>query len=258
MLSPLIPLTLTVAIATLSHADTVVIPTSSFDSYADLETYWNYLYPWGSDHNGSARMVGNSTDHSHISVANGVLTLTATPTSGQGTSSESPHLTIDYFSGTIYAKDDITVDGTDVVGYVVEGEFIAPTAVGTWPAFWLTAVNSWPPEADIGEWKGTQQTWFNTFNTSSEVKSTIVAWPDDGEFHSVKAVLSSIEGDSSDVTIDYYLDNVLQATHVGADFLGAPLYLIIDLQMEGSSGSPGPTGTTTYQIRNVQVTKVTS
>lgn len=37
----------------LALGDTVVLPTSSFDSYTDLETYWNYLYPWGSDHNGS-------------------------------------------------------------------------------------------------------------------------------------------------------------------------------------------------------------
>lgn len=61
-------------------------------------------------------MVGNSTDHDHISVSDGVLTLTATPTSGQGTSSESPFLTIDYFSGTIYAKEQVLVDGTDAVG----------------------------------------------------------------------------------------------------------------------------------------------
>lgn len=61
-------------------------------------------------------MVGNSTDHDHIAVSDGVLTLTATPTSGQGTSSASPFLTIDYFSGTIYAKEQVLVDGTDAVG----------------------------------------------------------------------------------------------------------------------------------------------
>lgn len=32
----------------------IVIPSNSFDSYDDLEAYWNYLYPWGSDHNGCA------------------------------------------------------------------------------------------------------------------------------------------------------------------------------------------------------------
>jgi len=226
-----------------------LIPTTAFDSYTDLETYFDYLYPWGSDHNGAARMVGSSSDHSHISVADGVLTLTATPTSGQGASDKDPFLTIDYFSGTVYAKPQVTV--TASTSYTVQGEFIASTAVGTWPAFWLTAVNSWPPEADIGEWKGTQQNWFNTFNTSSAVKSTIVDWPSDGDFHALRAELSAVS--TTDVQIEYYLDDVLQGTHIGADFVGAPMYLIIDLQMEGSSGTPGPTGTTTFQIRNVLV-----
>jgi hypothetical protein len=40
------------AFTTLSQANTVVIPISSFNSYTTLEQYWNYLYPWGSDHNG--------------------------------------------------------------------------------------------------------------------------------------------------------------------------------------------------------------
>jgi len=30
-----------------------VIPSNSFSSISTFETYWNYLYPWGSDHNGS-------------------------------------------------------------------------------------------------------------------------------------------------------------------------------------------------------------
>ena len=28
----------------------------SFANYTTFEQYWNYLYPWGSDHNGAARM----------------------------------------------------------------------------------------------------------------------------------------------------------------------------------------------------------
>ncbi|KAF8908485.1 hypothetical protein CPB85DRAFT_1436098 [Mucidula mucida] len=33
-----------------------VIPSDSFSSYSTFETYWNYLYPWGSDHNGSMQI----------------------------------------------------------------------------------------------------------------------------------------------------------------------------------------------------------
>jgi len=229
-----------------------VIPSTSFDSFDDLETFWSYLYPWGSDHNGSARMIGNSTDHDHISVDNGVLTLTATPTSGQGTSSESPFLTINYFSGTIFAKSEITI--TETTGYDISGEFMSPTAVGTWPAFWVTSAVGWPPEADIGEWKGTEQNWFNTFNTSSEVKSTIVSWPVDGAFHALKAEFRA--SSATDVSISYFLDGTLMGTHIGANFVGVPNWLIIDLQMEGSSGTPGPANGAVYQIQNVVVETV--
>lgn len=100
-------------------------------------------------------MQGNSSDHEHISVDDNVLTLKATPVSGQPPSTAAPYPDIHYISGTIYAKEQVNVDGTDAVGYVVEGEFRPSTEFGTWPAFWLTAVVGWPPEADIGEWKGT-------------------------------------------------------------------------------------------------------
>ncbi|KAA1466829.1 hypothetical protein DENSPDRAFT_767997 [Dentipellis sp. KUC8613] len=241
-------------------ADTVVIPTDSFASYTSLEEYWAYLYPWGSDHNGSARMVGNSTTHTHISVANGTLTLTATKTTtSQPPSTAAPFPAIHYLSGTVYAKEQVTVGGSGgAPGYTLSGEFLPPTAVGTWPAFWLTAVDGWPPESDVGEWKGTQDVWFNTFNTSSAVASTIVPWPDDGAFHAVGATLRAAGDAGGDVSIEYYLDGVLRATQVGAGFAGKAMWLIIDLQMEGSSGSPGPSGTTTYQVRNVQMTRLSS
>src|SRR5690348_14037160 len=49
----------------------------SFGSYSAFESEWNYLYPWGSDHNGSARMYGSANDHNHIYLGSGVLTLKA-------------------------------------------------------------------------------------------------------------------------------------------------------------------------------------
>ncbi|KAK1226859.1 Galactan endo-beta-1,3-galactanase [Marasmius sp. AFHP31] len=238
----------------LAKAATTVIPSDSFSSYSRFETYWNYLYPWGSDHNGSGRMRGSSSDHSQIVVGSNTLSLIATPTSNPvpPTSASDPHPAIHYASGAVHAKAQITV--TQQNSYTIQGEFSAPTARGTWPAFWLTAVNSWPPEVDIGEWKGTNQNWFNTFNTSSVVRSDLVNWPADLSFHSLKAVLTA-QSNNADVKIDFYMDNALRATQYGKGFVGKALWLIVNLQMEGSSGSPGPSGTTTYKIRNVQVTR---
>ncbi|TFK41612.1 endo-beta-1,3-galactanase [Crucibulum laeve] len=240
-----------------AYAATTVIPSNSFSSYSTFESYWAYLYPWGSDHNGSARMKGSSSDHSNIVVASNTLSLIATPTSNLSppTSSADPHPAIHYASGAIHAKSQITV--TSANGYTISGEFSASTAKGTWPAFWLTAVNGWPPEADIGEWKGTANNWYNTFNTSSVVRSDLVSWPTDLSFHSLKAVLTA-ESNNADVKIQFYMDNTLRATQYGQGFVGKPMWLIINLQMEGSSGSPGPTGTTTYKIRNVEVTRTGS
>ncbi|PFH46338.1 glycoside hydrolase family 16 protein [Amanita thiersii Skay4041] len=252
----LLTLTLTLLSSTPlpAKALTTVIPNTCFSSYSSLESYFNYLYPWGSDHNGSARMQGSSSDHSHISVASSTLSLIATPTTNANppTSTSNPHPAIHYISGAVHAKAQITV--TQSNSYTLSGEFSSPTVRGTWPAFWLTAVNSWPPEADIGEWKGTANNWFNTFNTSSIVRSDLVAWPTDLSFHSLKAVLTA-ESNNADVKIDFYMDNTHRATQYGQGFVGKPLWLILNLQMEGSSGSPGPTGTTTYKIRNFQITR---
>lgn len=42
-----------------------VIPKSAFNSVADFEKYFDYLYPWGSDHNGS-KYFSLFLQHSHL------------------------------------------------------------------------------------------------------------------------------------------------------------------------------------------------
>ncbi|KDQ27398.1 glycoside hydrolase family 16 protein, partial [Pleurotus ostreatus PC15] len=168
-------------------ADTIVITSNSPSSVSTFESFWNYLKPWGSDHNGSARMRGSSTDHSHINVASNTLTLIATPTSNVSppTSTANPHPATHYASGAIHAKSQITI--TKTAGYTISGEFSAPPL----KACGLRFDNGWPPEVDIGEWKGTNNNWFDTFNTSSPVRSDLVPWLADLPFHSLKAVLKA-------------------------------------------------------------------
>src|SRR5205814_2780586 len=88
-----------------------VLPTTSFSSYS---TYWNNLYPWGSDHNGSARMRSQN-----IATSGGVLTMTAYP----GTVSDKA--SIHYFSGTCYAKQQVNVSAS-WPKWRVSGEFQCP------------------------------------------------------------------------------------------------------------------------------------
>lgn len=244
------------AIVSLAPASTAatwetVIGPSSFNDYNTFATEWAYLYPWGSDHNGSARMYGSATDHNHVSLSNGVLTLRAARINwDEGTSSSSPHLPIRYHSGAVHARDQVVVND-QFPNWEVKGDFQAPSARGTWPAFWLTGVNSWPPESDILEFKGDNRNWFNTFRTSSDVDSTIVSVSSPGSWHNYRAWITKVG--ATDVDIHYYIDGQWKAVHHARGFVGKPMWLIINLQMEGSSGSPGPSADTYYRARNIYV-----
>ncbi|MDT0343547.1 LamG domain-containing protein [Streptomyces litchfieldiae] len=232
----------------------VLIAPSSFRNYRRFENTWNYHYPWGDTHNGSVRMVGGPDDHRHISLSDGVLTLKATRvTDDDGTSMPPWNLPIRYHSGAVHAKDQVLVDDTWPV-WDLRGEFQAPSGHGTWPAFWITGVDSWPPESDILEYKGTADNWFNTYqNPDGEWSSSIIAVDRPERWHSYRAVLTKVS--ATDVEIRYYLDGELMGTHRGADFVGRAMWIIINLQMEGSSGTPGPETDTYYRARGLYVAR---
>ncbi|KAL4894966.1 hypothetical protein BDV59DRAFT_191966 [Aspergillus ambiguus] len=215
------------SVSQLTYGATTLIPTTCFDSYSSLEEYFAYLYPWGSDHNGSARMVGNSSDHEYISIDSGTLTLAAKPVSSQSPTSGGQE--INYLSGAIHSATSFTVEAGS--GFDIQAEFQAPTTTGTWPAFWLNGADTWPPEIDLAEWKGTGDISFNTFNSSSEVQALDIEYPSPDYFHTVKAEIRDEDG--SNISVKFYLDGTEVTTQYGAE--------IINLQMEGSSGSPGPT-----------------
>lgn len=102
-------------------------------------------------------------------------------------------------------------------------EFQAPVAKGTWPAFWLTAVEGWPPEIDIAEWKGSGKISFNTFNTSSVVSAKDEAYPNPGAWHSVRAELE--DSGSGNVGIGFWLDGRLVTRQVGKGYVGKAFWL---------------------------------
>lgn len=231
---------------------------ASFENYKTFDAAWNYLYPWGSDHNGTARMYGNAPsgvtprNAYYVYLISGVLTLQSTRISkDEGKSSAPPHLPIHYRSGAVHAKKQIVVTD-EFPEYEVKGEFQAPSSPGTWPAFWLSGAQSWPPESDILEFKGENTNWFNTFRTAEDVSTTTVDVPSPGDWHTYRAWITKLN--STEVEIHYYLDGIFEATH-RADFVGKPLWLIMNLQMEGSSGSAGPDGATNnyFRARNVYV-----
>ncbi len=92
-------------VASIVGAVQTIIPKTCFDSQADFDTDIGYNYPWGTDHNGGARM-----DKAHVDISAGVLTLIAEPATGQKpASSGGKSIPIHYLSGTVYAKEHFNV-----------------------------------------------------------------------------------------------------------------------------------------------------
>lgn len=228
---------------TLKKRATTLIPETCFSSTEALESYFSYNYPWGDTHNGAALMSQGQVSIIH----DAYLQLRSDYTGPQSGDS-----TLSYNSGTVYAKDHLTVEAGG--GLDFQANFVAPVQEGTWPAFWLDGVNSWPPEVDLAEWKGDGKISFNTFNTSSEVlafdydySTPTTAW------HTVLAELRA-EDDGTTVKIDFYINGDLITTQYGNEMVGEPFYMILDYQMLGSSGSSGPTETTYFDIQYLSVT----
>jgi hypothetical protein len=232
----------------------VVIDGSSFSNYTSFEAKWNYLYPWGSDHNGSARMIAGKNDHAYVSLKRKVLRIKAGYiTTDAGISNKNPHLKIKYYSGAIHAKHQVVVSDA-WPQYEVSGYFKAPVEKGTWPAFWLTGTAGWPPESDILEFKGDDVNWHNTFITPTNVNTTKITIKDAAtSWHHYKAILKKVN--ETEVDISYYVDNKLSSVHRG-NFMNKPLWIIINLQMEGSSGGPGPVTESNYYIKDILVRRI--
>lgn len=225
----------------------VFLDSTTFRDTTAIQQHWDMFYPWGTDHNGSARMYADQVSLED----DDVLRIEARRISeDEGKSSADPHLPIRYHAGTIHYKDHIVVNDS-LPRWEISGDFQVPTDHGSWPAFWITGVNDWPPEIDIMEYKGNNTNWQNTVtgpnwqNTEWQTKKTEVQNADD--WHNYKTVIRKV--DDRNVEIDLYIDGNHTATHRG-DFVGDAFWLIINLQMEGASGEPGP-DRVVYRARNI-------
>lgn len=205
---------------------------TEFNSQSAFEAKWNYNYPWGQTHNGSAKMW-----QSNDTFSAGVLTMQSVPFVDG---------TYNYSSGTVYSKWQVVVNSTYPT-WDISGDFQCASQRGTWPAFWVTGANTWPPEVDQMEFKGSTTCWQNTYDGAWESLGTTVSSP--GSWHTYRVVLSTLN--ATDVSVALYIDGVLKTTQTGSGFVGQPMWLIIDYQMEGSSGSPGPNVTTYMRGKNV-------
>lgn len=214
----------------------VYLDGTSFDSKEKFEAEWNMLYPWGSDHNGSARMFAEN-----VSLLNGgVLQIKSewTNWAWEGYSTAEPKLRITFHSGAIHAKEQIKVT-SELPYWEISGDFKAPIVPSSWPAFWITGAWSWPPEVDILEFKGTSSTLQNTVTgpawNQTVWTSVLTAIPDaTTTWHNYKLTMEKVS--STDVLVKMYIDGSLKTTAT-KDYVGKPFWLIMNMQMEGASGT---------------------
>lgn len=202
--------------ASLNRRATTVLPTNSFSSF---DNHWNWFYPGGvTDHNGGARM-----DKEHVKFEGGnTVVITAEPVTGEPPSKHGGRtIPINYRAGAIHSKETFTVEKGG--GYDFNAEFLVNPISGTWPAFWVSGAESWPPEIDMAEWMGDGNILFNTWNTSDSNTSKSLPYKNPEKWQSVKTQVRDENG--KDVRVTFTFNGEVVATQFGAGFVGKPLNL---------------------------------
>ncbi len=237
-----------------AHATwTSVVNGSEFTNTSTFTGYYGYNYSWGQDQNGSARMWP-----SNVIVSNGTVTLRSiltnaalSPQPNPPDSTDSPYLRIRYNSGTFYLYHQIEVSATQPM-WSISMSAKVPTATGTWPAFWMTGADTWPPESDFMEYKGSDSCWQNNYDGSWSSDTPVVSTAGSA-WHNYKEVVNYYN--SSDCDFHFYVDGIMEGVQTGiTTFVSAPCTLMVDYQMENSSGSPGPAVPAQYIVSNLVVT----
>ena len=188
----------------------------------------------------------------NVTISNGVATLASSLTNHyEGVSTAPPHLTIRYNSGTFYLKQPVTINSRYPL-WDISGAFKVPAQTGCWPAFWMTGMHSWPPESDFMEFKGCDCCGGNTYDGSWQTNITTVSTAS-SDWHTYR-VVAQLEN-STNVDFHYYIDGEMESEQTAATFVNAPCWVIVDYQMEGSSGSPGPSCATCMYASNIVINR---
>jgi beta-glucanase (GH16 family) len=189
-----------------------------------------------------------------VSTVDGVTTITAVRDLTQSPPVSS-HLdagtypSIHYRSGAVHSAQPVVIPARRMR---VSVEAQLPSQKGTWPAIWLTGVDSWPPEIDLAEMMGSTQMLQNVFSTtkrnSAHVPSQV---PDAQNWHTYAADLTPYV--NGDVLVQFGIDGEAAGAVVADGLVGQKRWIIANLPMERWSGAPGPERSV-MRFRNLVVT----
>jgi hypothetical protein len=153
-----------------------------------------------------------------------------------------------YESGVVYGNTQVPASGYNYVTVDVYIENTYAGVRGVWPAFWLDTTKTWPPEIDIAEFKGNQggQVWQNVCNDYQQWQ-TISTSCGTGYVHYGLALGPANGGNR---TYQLFMNGSIHMQGTFHDSQNSPFWVIANLAMEGSSGSPGPTYNTWVSMDN--------
>ena len=171
----------------------------------------------------------SSVGVSPFSDSNGLLTITAAPTSPTSNA-----LGLSYTSGAITTDHSFA----QLYGYFeIRAEL--PAQQGFWPAFWLLPVNgTWPPELDAMEQVGSQPTTdvvsaHSGTSTSQTIAGASVNVGDMSQgFHTYGVYWTP-------TTITWYFDGQEIATAATPADMNTPMYMTVNLAVGGTGSWPG-------------------
>jgi beta-glucanase (GH16 family) len=163
----------------------------------------------------------NSVGYNPFGIQNGVLDITAQPTSVAGANA----LSLPYDSGAITSQGSFS----QLYGYFeINAEL--PAGQGLWPAFWLLPENGqWPPELDVFETLGNDPStlYFSTHSGVQATQGTTLNVADTSQGFHTYGVMWGPQ------TVDLYIDNLEVASMPTPPDMNLPMYMVANLAVGG-------------------------
>ena len=222
---------------------------NSFTSSADGSTGWMTTYPYGGAAaytlaaNHEAQFYGSpATGQNPFSDANGVLTISATPSNGDNS------LGLPYDSGLITTDKSFS----QTYGYFeVRAEL--PQGQGLWPAFWLLpASNVYTSELDVFEQLGNDPT--KIYSTVHGTTNGV--WGANSQAYTVANTATGFPTDGVDWEVNtttYYLDGVETGSAPTPTSMNSPMFMLLNLAVGGAGSWPGAPSAATIFPANMQI-----
>jgi beta-glucanase (GH16 family) len=194
---------------------------------------WDYAFPnlsfYTATPNGGRFTNDNSNDDesfalSQISFDSNGLVLTAIHQAQSGVSTKP------YTSGMISSYPAFTATS----GYF-EAKMQGPLVGGMWWSFWLTPIQSWPPEVDIMEQYGNRNAYLaNTFRVSDSASISTQVVSDASQWH-----VYGFKWTATSQT--WYLDGVQQTQVTDATYMTTtPMFMMVDLAVNSTDVNLNP------------------